>query len=437
MSKRDPADQALVEFILKTIKTRSTNDILNYNQRMQITLREMIQKGLTLQQLDDLPIDFIRDSLKNNEVSEEELLEAGWEKLDIFAPPPPPPPPPPRSGPSSQPYEEIGIHTITEPREELLHNLNTGNALIKDIQIGINRGTITRSDLYSIGCNDDFIDRLMMFDVDLATVFPKQHELPPLRKEATDVYFLGMRGSGKSTMLASFFSYTNNAGVLRNVPDNSFGNKYKNQLNLGMAAGHLPNSTPSEFINYVAVDLRYEGRKEFQALNFLDMAGEKIRAVVNGGIAEFQGYKDYLENNNDKVLIFVIDFFGNNRIKCLDQDQHLQEILALLKKFNVLRRTDAVYLILTKADLFPEANKQKFCDDYISKNYKNFLQACKEAKDEFKFKLKTFPFSIGPSRFGYILNDCDPDTNTNLITYPKILLQQLEEDCASGGKGWF
>jgi hypothetical protein len=167
------------------------------------------------------------------------------------------------------------------------------------------------------------------------------------------------------------------------------------------------------------------------------MAGEKIRAVADGGMPEFQGYKDYLENNNDKVLIFVIDFYGDNRKKCLDQDQHLQEILALLKKFNVLRRTDAVYLVLTKADLFPDTNKQKFCDAYIVKNYRNFLQACKEAKDEFKFQLKSFPFSIGPSRFGYILNDCNPETNTNLITYPKNLLQQLEEDCASGGGGWF
>ncbi len=435
MIQRDPVDQALVDFILKTIKTRSTNDLLDFHQRMNITLGEMVNKGLTADQLNALPPHFIIHSVNNHEISIESLIDCGLEEetLQLISPIPEPSPIPPVS------ILEVPISSkpLMDGRDQLLAELNSGDAIIKDIQMGLNQGVINKSDLYAIGCTDDFIERLITFDTDLQTIFPKQHELPPLRKEATDVYFLGMRGSGKSTMLASFFSYTNNAGVLRNVPDNSFGNKYKNQLNLGMAEGHLPNSTPSEFINYVAVDLKYEGRKEFQALNFLDMAGEKIRAVADGGMPEFQGYKDYLENNNDKVLIFVIDFYGDNRKKCLDQDQHLQEILALLKKFNVLRRTDAVYLVLTKADLFPDTNKQKFCDAYIVKNYRNFLQACKEAKDEFKFQLKSFPFSIGPSRFGYILNDCNPETNTNLITYPKNLLQQLEEDCASGGGGWF
>ena len=301
--------------------------------------------------------------------------------------------------------------------------------------MGLNRKIITRGDLYQQGCTDDLIDRLESFETDKVVKWPPLNELPALRKKATDVYFLGMRGSGKSTMLASFFSYTDTIGVLRNVPDNSFGNKYKNQLTLGMAAGNLPESTPSEFINFVPVDLKYEDKKIVQPANFLDMAGERIKAVAEGGITEFQGYKDYLDSENGKILIFVINYFAENRVKILDQNQHLQETLALLKKFNILRRTDAIYLILTKADLFPETNKQKFCDEYLSKHYRNFLQACKEAKVDFKFVLKTFPFSLGPSKFGYILEDCDPNTNTNLITYPKLLLQQFEEDMAGGGGG--
>jgi GTPase SAR1 family protein len=458
MPKRDPVDQSLVDFILKTIKSRSTNDLLEYNSRMNITLREMTESGLTADQLNALPIHFILDSVNKGEISKEELTDAGLNEEAILVveggstgegetetetetplPPPPPPgppktPKPPKSpGPTSVPTPGIGGVN----RDDLLRELATGDALIKDIQIGLNRSIIDRNDLYAVNCSTDLIERLLEFDTDADVSFPKQHELPALRRRSTDIYFLGMRGSGKSTMLAAFFSYTNTKGVLRTVPDNVFGNKYKNQLNLGMAAGHLPASTPTEFINFVPVDLKYEGKKHYQSLNFLDMAGEKIRAVANGGMTEFQGYKDYLDNENGKILIFVINFFADNRIKCLDQDQHLQEILALLKKFNILRRTEAVYLILTKADLFPDQNKQKYCDEYLNKYYKNFLQACKEAKVEFRFALKTFPFSIGPSRFGYILEDCDPDTNTNLITYPKLLLQQFEEDCASAGGGLF
>ena len=464
MTKRDPVDQSLVDFILKTIKSRSTNQLLEYNSRMNITLREMTKSGLTADQLNALPIHFILDSVNKGEISKEELIDAGLNEEAIMVveggrteeeeegggvgegggtetetplPPPPPPGPPGPPGPKTPktPGPKPGIGGVN--RDNLLIELASGDALIKDIQIGLNRSIIDRNDLYAVNCSTDLIERLLEFDADADVTFPKQHELPALRRRSTDIYFLGMRGSGKSTMLAAFFSYTNTKGVLRTVPDNVFGNKYKNQLNLGMAAGHLPASTPTEFINFVPVDLKYEGKKHYQSLNFLDMAGEKIKAVANGGMTEFQGYKDYLDNENGKILIFVINYFGDNRIKCLDQDQHLQEILALLKKFNILRRTEAVYLILTKADLFPDQNKQKYSDEYLNKYYKNFLQACKEAKVEFTFALKTFPFSIGPSRFGYILEDCDPETNTNLITYPKLLLQQFEEDCATAGGGFF
>ena len=459
MPKRDPVEQPLVEFILKTIKSRSTNQLLEFNSRMNMTLREMTKSGLTADQLNALPIHFILDSVNKKEISKEELIDAGLNEEAIMVveggrteegggegeggktetetetetPLPPPGPPGPKT--PKTPGPKPGIGGVN--RDNLLIELASGDALIKDIQIGLNRSIIDRNDLYAVNCSTDLIERLLEFDTDADVSFPKQHELPALRRRSTDIYFLGMRGSGKSTMLAAFFSYTNTKGVLRTVPDNVFGNKYKNQLNLGMAAGHLPASTPTEFINFVPVDLKYEGKKHYQSLNFLDMAGEKIKAVANGGITEFQGYKDYLDNENGKILIFVINYFGDNRIKCLDQDQHLQEILALLKKFNILRRTEAVYLILTKADLFPDQNKQKYCDEYLNKYYKNFLQACKEAKVEFKFALKTFPFSIGPSRFGYILEDCDPETNTNLITYPKLLLQQFEEDCATAGGGFF
>ena len=452
MIQRDPVDQALVDFILKTIKTRSTNDLLDYHQRMNITLGEMVDKGLSAEQLNQLPTHFIIDSVAKNEISIEALTDAGLNESTLTligytstppTPPPPPPPPPTGFPPPPQPIPGTEGPGPIIPgglsRESLLVDISSGEALIKDIQMGLNRKLITREDLYQQGCSDDLIDRLISFENDKDVKWPPLNELPALRKKSTDVFFLGMRGSGKSTMLASFFSYTNSIGVLRNVPDNTFGNKYKNQLNLGMAAGHLPESTPSEFINFVPVDFKYEDKKIVQSANFLDMAGERIKAVAEGGITEFQGYKDYLDSENGKILIFVINYFGENRVKILDQDQHLQETLALLKKFNILRRTDAIYLILTKADLFPEANKQKFCDEYISKHYKNFLQACKEAKGEFKLVLKTFPFSLGPAKFGYILEDCDPNTNTNLITYPKLLLQQFEDDMAGGGGGggWF
>jgi hypothetical protein len=108
-----------------------------------------------------------------------------------------------------------------------------------------------------------------------------------------------------------------------------------------------------------------------------------------------------------------------------------------LEKFEILKKTDAVYLVLTKADLFPEENKQKFCETHVEKRYTNLINSCLDAKKKYKFVMKNFPFSIGPAKFNYILEDCDPDTNDNLVRYPKQLLQQLEEDISYLKGGWF
>lgn len=449
MIQRDSVDQALVDFILKTIKTRSTNDLLDYHQRMNITLGEMVDNGLSAEQLNQLPTHFIIDSVAKNEISIEALTDAGLDESTLTligytssppTPPPPPPPPSPGFPPPPQPIPGTEGPGPIIPgglsRESLLVDISSGEALIKDIQMGLNRKLITREDLYQQGCSDDLIDRLISFK-NVEVKYPKLSELEPLRKNATDIFFLGRRGSGKSTMLASFFSYSKRIGVLENTQDSTFGNKYRNQLQLGMIEGHLPMSTPKEFINHIPVNLKFEGNTHHQPLNFLDMAGELIDNVYDEGLSGLQSYKDFIENANDKILIFVLNYF-ENRKKIAEQEQHLDELFSIIKKFNITRKTIAVYLVLTKADLFPEGNKQKFCDNYINEHYIGLLNTIKnEQKVGHKYKIKSFPFSIGPTKFSYLLEDCNPETNTNLITYPKILMQQFEEDCPVNHRGLF
>jgi hypothetical protein len=128
-------------------------------------------------------------------------------------------------------------------------------------------------------------------------------------------------------------------------------------------------------------------------------------------------------------------------VETLRQDQNLQQVLSLLEAYGILEKTDAVYLVVTKADLFPSPDKQSYADSYVSTKYRNFLNACKEAKDTYNFVLKSFAYSIGPAKFSYLLEDCDPATNVNLVEYPKLLLQQLENDMGyrrNGGlTNWF
>ena len=434
MAQRDQKEQALVDFILRNIRNKTAVELQNYHSIMGITLTEMIYAGLRSEQIESLPNDFLRQCLNNGEVTADELLGTGLSEERMYEIKGIPIPIDPDPAPGPDPCPIPG--PAPSDRESLLIDIDNNDAEIADIQKGINRKIISKQDLYDRGCSADLVERLMQFSP-LNAIFPKVSELPQLRKNATDIYFLGMPGSGKSTMLASLFAYANNKGLIKSVVDNSFGNKYKNQLVLGMVQGHLPNSTPIEFINFIPVDMRHKGQDSHQQLNFIDMAGEKFKQVANSGIDEFKAYKDYLSNDNNKCLIFVMDYFEKNIVKCTEQDQNLQEVLALLEKFEILKKTDAVYLVLTKADLFPDENKQKFCETHVEKRYTNLINSCLDAKKKYKFIMKNFPFSIGPAKFNYILEDCDPETNENLVRYPKQLLQQLEEDISYLKKGWF
>jgi hypothetical protein len=428
---RDKTQQAMAAVLLRSIPTKSPEEIEAIYSRMNIWLIEMIEQGgLSSDQLNAVSEELLKISLDKDEISLEQLEAAGLasEKIHRLA-----------GKVTEQPTPQAAVPSIPQPpseRQILLSQIERGKAIIKDIQNGLNRGLLQESDLIGFGLSYDFIERLKNY-VQITAIFPTQAQLPVLRNNSTDIYFLGMPSSGKSTMLAALFSYCNSVGILRNVVDNSFGNKYKNQLVLGMAQGHLPSSTPTEFINFIPVNMRYPGTSKDQQLNFLDMAGEKFRNVANGGMDEFQKYQDYLSNQNNKGLIFVLDYFANNRVECLRQDQNLQEVLALIEQFGILKKTDAVYLVVTKADLFPSENKQRFADDYIDNNYRNFLNACQEAKRKYKFELKSFPFSIGPTRFSYILEDCIPTTNRNLEVYPKKLITQIENDFAYRKGGLF
>jgi hypothetical protein len=442
---RSSSEKAIVDFILKSIRTRSTNEILDYHSKMDINLLEMIRSGLQPTQLNSLPESFIADCLGRGEVSEQELIDAGWEKREKENTPIL------NFGIDHSNHEDIidvnfgdddffesGLSSMT--KDQLLDAIRSNKAFIPDVQAGLSKKVISINDLLSLGYSHDLIERMQQFEPQ-NPVFPSINDLPPLRLDASDVYFLGMPGSGKSTMLASLFSYCNDIGVMRNIVDSQFGNQYRNQLVLGMVQGFLPSSTPTEFVNFIPVDMKYSEEDGYQKLNFIDMAGEKFRRVAQSGMNEFKKYQEYLNNQNPKCLIFVIDYFHNNRVETTKQDQNLQEVLALLENFGILKNTEAVYLVVTKADLFPEDDKQAYADKYIDLRYRNFLNACKDAKDKFNFSLKSFAFSIGPTSFNYILQDCNPETNLNLVNYPEQLLEQLAEDLVynkdgRGGK-WF
>jgi hypothetical protein len=432
--ERTQEEQNLVSFALKYIKTKSLDELLDmYKSNSKISIREMIASGLQLNQLEQFPDAFLMDLINSAEITVEELKDAGLsdERMNQILPPTPTPPPFIPGGIDEDPFGFGGGIIKPEGTEtNIIDRIRNKEATAVEVRDALKENKISDSELINqLGYSLDMIKMIRNFEPQI-TYFPPLTELPPLQSGATDIYFLGMPGSGKSTLLASFLHYANREGLLKREVTNSHGTKYANELMTGMAQGYLPSSTPTELINYIPISLRSPNKADsYRKLNLIDMAGEKFRKVGAEGIKEFRAIRDYLSNNNSKCLIFMLDYFEEDEILALmEQDQNLQEVLAQLDNAGVLAKTETIYMVVTKADLFPTDDPRSFAKDYIENNYKNFLSYCREMKKANNITLKSFPYSIGPSTLTYLLKDRDPRTNKNLDYYPNLMVDQIIED---------
>jgi hypothetical protein len=442
---RTPEDQSLVDFMLRNIRSKTAEEIMAMNHSaLKVLIPEMLQAGLQVNQLNQLPDIFIKEAMDRNEISRQELIDAGIEneKLESLDPSfkmPEINQKAANSDPSGIDFDFGEVIIDLDETESILDKIISGTATATDVRIALLNRTLSDNDLSNkFNYSPDMIRMIREFEPQIP-YSPKITELPPLRNGATDIYFLGMPRSGKSTMLASFLSYINRSGLLKKSTVNTHGNKYANQLIMGMAQGYLPSSTFKELVNYIPLSLRNKDKPDScRELNLVDMAGERFKEVSEKGMKEFTAIRDYLNNNNSKCLIFVLDYFKEeDSVLLMEQDQNLQEVIALLDEAGIMERTETIYMVVTKADLFPSDDKREFAKEYIENNYKNFLSYCQEVKNTHNITLKSFPYSIGPSVLTYLLKDRNPRTNTNLEFYPKLLADQIILDFPFVKKGFF
>ena len=199
---RSNSEQALVDFILRTINTKTSNEIIDIHDKMELTLQELIGGGLNATQLNDLPENFIQNCVNKEGLDKDTLDAAGLDNgilNRIFGSS--------DSQPSDQTWEDIfrkkqdlGDETLNKKqdeeidftnvnsvgRETLLTSIANNKALIADIQYGLNKGIIEAADMANLGFSYDFIERLQSY-VTQEVTFPEFEDLPPLRQNATDI----------------------------------------------------------------------------------------------------------------------------------------------------------------------------------------------------------------------------------------------------------
>lgn len=312
-------------------------------------------------------------------------------------------------------------------KKELIDKLISGRVSADEIKANINNGNYSFDDLLNAGINSRIINSLKQYcNSNRITMFRNINQLPPMEEGRTDVYFVGVPGSGKSTMLSGLLNVANKDGILIPDPYNNDGSIYQTQLISDLNKGVLPNATASGSYNYVALSLKDEdGAKH--PFNIVEVPGENyVNMFNNGDVGEFL---NYISNTNKKILIFVIDSLAHDTgymdsNSQLDQNLVYVNILNMFKSNEILEYTDAIYLVANKFDAIKESrysNNNSSDDllalDFLQDEFKNLINNCKDARDESKnkFKIKVLPFSIGNVSYTSIIDNFNREFSSKVV----------------------
>jgi len=318
-------------------------------------------------------------------------------------------------------------------KRELLERVVRGRVSADEIKANINNGNFSFDDLLDVGIQEKVVNSLKHYcNSNRITMFRNISQLPPMEEGRTDVYFVGVPGSGKSTMLSGLLNVANKSGVL--MPDiyNNDGSIYQTQLISDLNRGVLPNATASGSYNYVALSLKDDdGAKH--PFNIVEVPGENyVNIFNNGDVGEFL---NYISNSNKKILIFVVDSLShdtgyNDSSNQLDQNLVYVNILNMFKSNGVLNQTDAIYIVANKFDAIKasryatnNSSDDSLAFEFLQDEFKNLIENCKDARDESKnkFKIKVLPFSIGNVSYTSIIDNFDKE-------YSQVVIDNLIED---------
>jgi hypothetical protein len=310
----------------------------------------------------------------------------------------------------------------------------------------LNDGSLSSSSLLDIGIPDAIIDRLYKNDI------PPTWELGQTPKSIpdgyTEVYFWGIRGSGKTTALSAVLSTANKMGYLEIAqgPGYDYMLKLQNLFNNSIAT--LPAGTNTDVTQYLPFTLKKPKEKYYRSVSLIELSGEIFQCFLYKNANKnlpteqheetFNSLLRFLKGNNRKLHFFFIDYDRSNSV---DQDGYTQAnyLNAAATFFNnpqyniFSKSTDAIYIVITKSDLMPGDNKyrQQQLSQYLNKdNFTAFVNSLKAKCINHSInngRLLGTPFSLGKVYFTEIC-EFDDLTSQNIID---ILMRRIPQSKTS------
>ena len=377
-------------------------------------------KNIFLQTCNTLSIEQVVEVIKSGNVNIDELKEAGLadSKIQlilniIFS----------ANSKSEQKSEkEKFVNQISKGRtkaEEIINKLNQGIISLDDLE-----------DLKDSGCISTKVIRAIKHsqaNINNITPFRDVTQLPPMETGRTDLYFIGVPGSGKSTMLSGILQCAHKSGSLMPDPYNQDGVKFQNKLLQDFNNGVLPKATAEGSYNYIALSLRGDDEKR-HPFNIVDVPGEVFNQIIDN--PKVDDFLHYIHNSNRKIIVFVIDSLAHDNGYTDSRNQNDQSliypnILQLLHSHGVLEQTDAIYLVANKFDAIYQSRYQgddrahkEIAYEFLNDEFLNLINNCKAVREDTKnqFKIKILPFSIGKVAFETIFDYYDQTYSANILS---------------------
>lgn len=339
--------------------------------------------------------------------------------------------------------ELIKLQENASKKQEILQNILLGKISADDIKKAVKTNLVSDSDIDNLDLNSRIKKALINYiDSPSSLTSYTINELPPMQEGRTDIYCIGLAGTGKTTMLTGLLKTAQHQGKI--IPDTYAGSQginFSNTIIQNLNRGFIPPRTSSDSYIYVPLTIKDE-KGISHPLNIVDVPGEIFRKISEEG--EARQFLKYIKNTNKKIFFIVIDpqLHYNPTKDSLDQSLVYPNILQILKSEGIAEHIDAIYLVTNKFDYLKD-NEYPFDDredgdialEFINTNYKALITNCSDVKEHsrYDFKVKSLPFSIGKLKWGAVLEEFDTKFSETLL---EILINDSFVVKGGVGKTW-
>jgi hypothetical protein len=267
-------------------------------------------------------------------------------------------------------------------------------------------------------------------------------KLDPMVEGRTDIYCIGLAGTGKTTMLSGLLKLGIQQGkIIQDTYAGSQGIKFSNTIIQNLNRGFIPPRTLEDSFIYVPISLK-DNKGISHPLNIVDVPGEIFKDISESG--EVKSFLKYINNKNKKIFFIVVDPYLHYNPTKDSKDQSLEypNILQILKSEGIAEHIDAIYLVTNKFDYlkdnyfpFDDREEGEIALEFINTNFRALITSCLNVKEHsrYDFKLKSLPFSIGNLKWGAVLEEFDAKFSETLL---EILINDSFVVKGGVGKTW-